>query len=82
MLNSLRILGKKCSSLSGATYQFRGALRLVSTVNTPEYPSERDSELVNDEYFELMGDELLEELATAVEEPSPVLTYLYFHFIV
>ena len=82
MLNSLRILGKKCSSLSGATYQFRGALRLVSTVNTPEYPSERDSELVNDEYFELMGDELLEELATAVEEPSPVLTYLYFYFIV
>ena len=72
MLNSLRVLGKKSSSLSRNTLTCKTAIRLVSTINSPEYPSDRDSELVNDEFYEIMGNELVEELGEAVEEPSPV----------
>ena len=46
--------------------------RMVSTINAPQYPSERDSELVNDEFYEVMGNDLIEEMVEAVEEPSPV----------
>ena len=82
MLNSLRVLGKKSSSLSGTALPFRTAIRLVSTINSPEYPSDRDSELVNDEFYQIMGDDLVEELGEAFEEPSPVTLFSLVYRVV
>lgn len=75
MLNSLRILGKKTCTLSRALQPLYSSVRMVSTLNSPEYPSERDEELVNDEFYELMDDSTIQELNEALEEPSPVLCW-------
>ena len=72
MLSSVRTLGKKSSLLSKKFQHMKTTIRMVSTINAPQYPSERDSELVNDEFYEVMGNDLIEEMVEAVEEPSPV----------
>lgn len=73
MLSAVRILGKRTVALSGSITTLQSSIRAVTTINNPEYPSERDSELVNDEFFELMEDGAISELTEAVEEPSPVI---------
>ena len=75
MLSSVCSLGKKSTSLSKTFQHMKTTIRMVSTINTPQYPSERDRELVNDEFYELMGNDLIEEMVEAVEEPSPVFVF-------
>lgn len=75
MLSSVRTLGKKSSLLSKTFQHMKTTIRMVSTINAPQYPSERDSELVNDEFYEVMGNDLIEEMVEAVEEPSPVFNF-------
>lgn len=82
MLSTVRILGKRTVALSGSITTLQSSIRAVTTINNPEYPSERDSELVNDEFFELMEDGAISELTEAVEEPSPVLIIYYNNFVV
>ena len=85
MLNSLRILGKKTCTLSRVLQPFYSSTRMLSTLQSPEFPSERDQELVNDEFYELMDDSTVQELNEALEEPSPVFSFinpfiLYFKY--
>ena len=76
MLNSLRILGKKTCTLSRVLQPFYSSTRMLSTLQFPEFPSERDQELVNDEFYELMDDSTVQELNEALEEPSPVFSFV------
>ena len=78
MLSSVCSLGKKSTSLSKTFQHMKTTIRMVSTINTPQYPSERDRELVNDEFYELMGNDLIEEMVEAVEEPSPVFVFSWW----
>ena len=41
-------------------------------MNRAQYPSPREDELVNDEYYEVVGNGLGSELEEAVQESSPV----------
>lgn len=82
MLSTARTLGKRAVSLSESITTLQSTIRTVATINDPEYPSERDSELVNDEFFELMEDGAISELAEAVEEPSPVIIIYYYNRVV
>ena len=78
MLSSVCSLGKKSTLLSKTFQHMKTTIRMVSTINTPQYPSERDRELVNDEFYELMGNDLIEEMVEAVEEPSPVFVFSWW----
>ena len=82
MLSTVRILGKRTVALSESITTLQSTIRTVTTINNPEYPSERDSELVNDEFFELMEDGAISELTEAVEEPSPVIISNYYNRVV
>ena len=47
-------------------------MRSLTSIHSPEFPYENTSDLVDDEYYEVMEDEAIEELEEAAEESSPV----------
>ena len=47
-------------------------VRCVASVNKPVYPSPRDDELVNDEYYEVVENSAIAEMEEALEEKCPV----------
>lgn len=55
-----------------SSQRFTGSIRAISSVNRAQYPSPREDELVNDEYYEVVGNGLGSELEEAVQESSPV----------
>ena len=44
----------------------------MASVNKPVYPSPRDDELVNDEYYEVVENSAIAEMEEALEEKCPV----------
>ena len=47
-------------------------VRCVASVNKPVYPSPRDKELVNDEYYEVVANSAVSEMEEALQEKCPV----------
>lgn len=72
MLRSLSSCAVLRRSVPLSSQRFAVSIRTISSVNRAQYPSPRESELVNDEYYEVMGDGLGSELEEAVQESSPV----------
>lgn len=74
MLRSLSSCAALRRSASLSSQRFAASIRSISSVNRAQYPSPREEELVNDEYYEVIGNGLGSELDDAVEESSPVLS--------
>ena len=74
MLSTIRVLRGVDSRLCSSLKSLKGLVRCASTLKSPVYPSDADRELVNDEYYEVMEDGILNELEEAVAEDSPVRT--------
>lgn len=72
MLRSLSSCAVLRRGMSLSSQRFAGSIRAISSVNRAQYPSPREDELVNDEYYEVVGNGLGSELEEAVQESSPV----------
>ena len=79
IINLDRIMLKNCRSFTRiskrVTYSsrlFGLHVRCVSSVNKPVYPSPRDDELVNDEYYEVVENSAIAEMEEALQEKCPV----------
>ena len=72
MLRSLSSCAVLRRGMPLSSQRFAGSIRAISSVNRAQYPSPREDELVNDEYYEVVGNGLGSELEEAVQESSPV----------
>lgn len=61
---------------------FKVPMRSLTSVHSPEFPYENTSDLVDDEYYEVMEDEAIEELEEAAEESSPVALFGFVYCVV
>lgn len=72
MLSTVRVLRRANHRILSSLKSFKGFSRCASTLKAPEYPSDADRELVNDEYYDIMEDGIANELEEALAEDSPV----------
>ena len=61
---------------------FKVPMRSLTSIHSPDFPYESTSDLVDDEYYEVMEDEAIEELEEAAEESSPVALFGFVHCVV
>lgn len=57
--------------------RFVVCFRHISNVNRPQYPSPRDQELVNDEFYDVVANGAKSELEDALKVKSPVGYWFY-----
>ena len=72
MLQNCRNITRISRRVSYSSRLFGLHVRCVASVNKPVYPSPRDDELVNDEYYEVVENSAIAEMEEALEEKCPV----------
>ena len=82
MLRSLHLCVSVQRRLVGAIPQLRSQIRGITSVSTPEYPSPKNEELMNEEFNEIFREGTKLELEDALQQNSPVGLLIAVSFVV